>query len=157
MGVLQHVQHQISSLNDLIKINNDRIAGYEKANESTNEIGLNLLFKEYIDQSKANVSDLKEYIHVLGGDPTDGTSLSGKLNNTWIDVKAAFGSKDRHGILADCERAEDVAKKAYRAALDDKELIWEDQQVVFILKKHLESLIVAHDTIKALRDAEVNA
>ena len=157
MGVLQHIQHQISSLNDLIKINNDRIAGYEKANENTTETGLNLLFKEYIDQSKNNVSELREYIHVLGGDPTDGTTLSGKLNNTWIDVKAAFASKDRHSILSDCEHAEDVAKKAYRAALDDKELIWEDQQVVFILKKQLESLRVAHDTIKALRDVEVNA
>jgi uncharacterized protein (TIGR02284 family) len=155
MGVLQHIQHQISALNDLIKINNDRIAGYQKANEGTNETGLNLLFNEYIDQSKNNVSELREYIRVLGGSPTEGTSLSGKFYHTWIDVKAAFINKDRQGILADCEYGEDIAKSAYRKAMDDKELIWEDGKVVSILHSHLESLKVAHDTIKALRDTAI--
>jgi uncharacterized protein (TIGR02284 family) len=152
MGVLQHIQHQISALNDLIRINNDRIAGYQKAVENTEETGLNLLFNEYIDQSKNNVSELREYIHVLGGDPADGTTLSGKFYHAWMDVKAAFINKDRHSILSDCERGEDIAKKAYRTALDDKELIWEDEKVVSILNNHLESLRIAHDTIKSLRD-----
>ncbi|SDD27312.1 conserved hypothetical protein [Mucilaginibacter pineti] len=157
MGVLQHIQHQISALNDLIKINNDRIAGYEKANEATDETGLNLLFNEYIDQSKNYVSEIREYIHVLGGSPTDGTTLSGKFYHTWMDVKAAFINKDRHGILADCEHGEDVAKKAYRSALDDKELIWEDDKVVSLLTNQLEGLRIAHDTVKGLRDAAVDA
>jgi uncharacterized protein (TIGR02284 family) len=156
MGVLQHVQHQISALNDLIKINNDRIAGYQKAVEATDETGLNLLFNGYIDQSKNYVSELREYIHVLGGDPTDGTTLSGKFYHTWMDVKSVFINKDRHSILSDCEYGEDVAKKAYRAALDDKELIWEDEQVVALLNNHLEGLKKAHDTVKSLRDT-VNA
>lgn len=156
MGVLQHIQHQISALNDLIKTNNDRIAGYQKANESIDETGLNLLFNEYIDQSKNNVSELREYIRVLGGNPTDGTTLSGKFYHAWIDVKATFLNKDRHSILADCERGEDITKKAYRNALDDKELIWEDEQVVSILNNHLENLKISHDTIKALRDTPIN-
>ena len=157
MGVLQHIQHQISALNDLIKINNDRIAGYEKANEATDETGLNLLFNEYIDQSKNYVSEIRDYIHVLGGNPTDGTTLSGKFYHAWMDVKAAFINKDRHGILADCEYGEDVAKKAYRSALDDKELIWEDDKVVDLLTNQLDGLKIAHDTVKGLRDAAVNA
>lgn len=152
MGVLQHIQHQISALNDLIKINNDRIAGYQKAVENTDETGLNLLFNEYIDQSKNFVSELREYIHVLGGDPAEGTTLSGKFYHAWMDVKATFINKDRHSILSDCERGEDIAKKAYRTALDDKELIWEDEKVVSILNNHMESLRIAHDTIKSLRD-----
>lgn len=156
MGVLQHIQHQISALNDLIKINNDRIAGYQKALESIDETGLNLLFNEYIDQSKNYVSELREYIHVLGGHPADGTTLSGKFYHAWMDVKATFMNKDKHSILADCEHGEDIAKKAYRKALDDKELIWEDERVVSILNNHLDGLRIAHDTIKALRDAEVN-
>jgi uncharacterized protein (TIGR02284 family) len=156
MGLLQHVQHQISALNDLIKINNDRIAGYEKANEATDETGLNLLFNEYIEQSKSYVSEIRDYIHVLGGAPADGTTLSGKFYHAWIDVKSVFSGNDRHSILSSCEYGEDVAKKAYRAALDDKELIWEDENVVSILNNHLEGLKKAHDTVKSLRDT-VNA
>lgn len=152
MGVLQHVQHQISALNDLIKINNDRIAGYQKAIESTDETGLTLLFNEYIEQSKTYVNQLRDYIHVLGGNPAEGTTLSGKFYHAWMDVKSVFISKDKQSTLSNCEYGEDVAKKAYREALDDKELIWEDDQVVSLLTEHLEGLKKAHDTVKSLRD-----
>jgi uncharacterized protein (TIGR02284 family) len=153
MGVLQHIQHQISALNDLIKINNDRITGYQKALEDSDDTGLILLFNEYIDQSKNNVTELKEYIHVLGGQPADGTTLSGKFYHTWVNLKAAFINKDKHGILADCEYGEDIIIKAYRKAQDDKELIWEDDKVVNLLAWQLNGFKTAHDTIKGLRDA----
>jgi uncharacterized protein (TIGR02284 family) len=153
MGVLQHIQHQISALNDLIKINNDRITGYQKALEDTDEPNLVLLFNEHIDQSKNYVNELREYIHVLGGQPADGTTLSGKFYHTWINVKAAFINKDKHGILSDCEYGEDIIIKAYRKAQDDKELIWEDDKVVNLLAWQLNGFKTAHDTIKDLRDS----
>jgi uncharacterized protein (TIGR02284 family) len=153
MGVLQHIQHQISALNDLIKINNDRIAGFQKALEDSNETGLILLFNEYIDQSKNNITELKEYIHVLGGQPTDGTTLSGKFYHIWVNVKTAFINKDKHGILSDCEYGEDLIIKVYRKAQDDKELIWEDDKVVNLLVWQLNGFKTSHDTIKGLRDA----
>ena len=152
MGTLQHIQHQISALNDLIKINNDRVAGYQKALEDSTDSDLILLFNEYVDQSKNNVKELKEYIHVLGGQPADGTTLSGKFYHTWINLKAAFINKDKQGILADCEYGEDVIIGAYRKAQDDKELIWEDDKVVNLLAWQLEGFKTSHETIKALRD-----
>ncbi|MBL4675195.1 MAG: PA2169 family four-helix-bundle protein [Mucilaginibacter sp.] len=153
MGTLQHIQHQISALNDLIKINNDRIAGYQKALDGTEDIGLKTVFEGYIDQSKGYVNEINDYIHQLGGSPTDGTTLSGKFYHAWMDVKSAFGKKDNHAVLADCEYGEDVAKSAYRKALDDKELIWEDEKVVNLLNTHMSGLKIAHDAIKALRDS----
>jgi len=157
MGTLQHIQHQISALNDLIRINNDRITGYEKSIEGINDIDLKATFFEYIDQSKQNVAELREHIYELGGEPTDGTTLSGKFYHAWIDVKARFAGKDKYSILSDCEYGEDVVKSAYRKALDDKELIWEDDKVISILTGQIEDLKQAHDAIKALRDAAVNA
>jgi uncharacterized protein (TIGR02284 family) len=153
MGTLQHVQHQIDALNDLIKINNDRIAGYQKAVEGTEDRALKTVFEGYIDQSKAYVNELNDYIHLLGGSPTDGTTLSGKFYHAWMDVKSAFVKNDSHSVLSDCERGEDVAKNAYRKALDDKELIWEDEKVVSLLNSHMNGLKIAHDAIKALRDS----
>nr|WP_067056271.1 PA2169 family four-helix-bundle protein [Mucilaginibacter sp. L294] len=153
MGTLQHVQHQISALNDLIKINNDRIAGYQKAIEGTDDISLKGVFEGYADQSKGYINQLNDYIHLLGGQPTDGTTLSGKFYHAWMDVKSTFTKKDSHSILSDCEYGEDIAKGAYRKALDDKELIWEDEKVVALLNTHMSGLKIAHDAIKALRDS----
>lgn len=152
MGTLQHIQHQIDALNDLIKINNDRVAGYQKGLESAEDPALKAVFEGYVDQSKGYVNELNDYIHLLGGSPADGTTLSGKFYHAWIDVKAAFTKKDNYSILSDCEYGEDVAKSAYRKALDDKELIWEDEKVVSLLNSHMNGLKIAHDAIKALRD-----
>ncbi|WP_461453300.1 ferritin-like domain-containing protein [Mucilaginibacter sp.] len=152
MGILQHIEHQISALNDLIKINNDRITGYEKAIEGTEDPTLKKLFEDYADDSKKYNSELKDHIHVLGGDPASGTTIAGKFYHTWIDVKARFTKKDAVSILSDCEYGEDVANAAYRNAADDKELIWKDETVVSLLSHHLKELKASHDNIKALRD-----
>lgn len=153
MGILQHIEHQISALNDLVKINNDRISGYQKAAESTADDDLKRLFLGYIEDSKGYNTDLYDHIHVLGGDPSTGTTLGGKFYQAWIDVRAKFSAKDRQSILADCEYGEDIANAAYRKALDDKELIWKDERLVTMLSRHLKELRAAHENIKALRDA----
>jgi len=155
MGILQHIEHQISALNDLVKINNDRITGYEKATEGTSDVDLKQLFAEYIEDSKRYNAELRDQLQVLGGDPSGSTTLAGKLYHTWIDVKAKFTGKDRLSILSDCEYGEDVSNAAYRNGLDDKELIWKDDKVVSMLSHHLKELKAAHDNIKELRDAEI--
>jgi uncharacterized protein (TIGR02284 family) len=71
-----------------------------------------------------------------------------------MDVKSVFSGSDRHAILSDCERGEDVAKGAYRLALDDKELIWEDPALVKLLTGQFDDLKTSHDEVKALRDAK---
>lgn len=155
MGILQHIEHQISALNDLVKINNDRVSGYEKASEGLNDDELKQLFAGYIEDSKKYNDELRDHIHVLGGDPSTGTTLAGKFYHAWIDVRAKFSVKDTHSILSDCEYGEDIANAAYRNALDDKELIWKDDKVVTMLSRQLKELKNAHDNIKALRDAAV--
>lgn len=153
MGTLQHIQHQISALNDLVKTNNDRITGYKKAILDTDDASLKTVFESYTDQSSGYVNELNDYIHHLGGTPTDGTTLSGKVYHTWMDLKAAFGKPEMSSLLSDCEYGEDVARNSYEKALEDKELIWEDDEVVTLLNNHLSGLKMAHDAVKALRDS----
>jgi uncharacterized protein (TIGR02284 family) len=151
MGTLQHIQHQISAVNDLILINNDQVTGYQKAYDDVNELELKSLFEKYRDQSEQFAAELKEQIHQLGGEPAAGTTLSGKFYRTWLDIKAKVTGKDALSVLAACEYGQDVAEKAYRDALDDKELIWQDRPVVTLLNRHLKGLIAAHEKITDLR------
>src|SRR6185295_11239277 len=108
----------IEVLNDLIKINNDRIEGYDKAieNAKTIDIGLQTIFSKMKSESIKYTAELHNRILQLGGEPTDNTTVSGKLYRAWMDVKATFTGKDRKSLLEACEYGEDAAQKAYKDA-----------------------------------------
>ncbi|TDE17378.1 ferritin-like domain-containing protein [Dyadobacter psychrotolerans] len=137
-------------INDLIEINNDRVAGFEKAIEDISDENIDLkdLFENYAQQSRKNAQALSA---VAGSAPhlETGKSVSGTLHRVWIDVKSLFGGSDRASILSEAERGEDAIKKAYKDALDS-ELTLDEQEIV---NTQAQEINAAHDKIKALRDA----
>ncbi len=142
-------------LNDLVLINNDRIAGYEKAIEElksqteADNLDLTVLFERMIDESRENRNTLGREVQVLGGEMAEGTMTSGKIYRAWMDIKALFSGKDRHAILASCEAGEDAAQKAYKAALEEEDL---PAFLRNIITEQKELLRQSHDEIKSLRD-----
>jgi uncharacterized protein (TIGR02284 family) len=141
-------------LNDLIQINNDRIEGYERAAKETHaaDADLRTLFLSMASESRRYVSELSQHVTKRGEEPADGTTLSGKIYRTWMDVKATFSGKDRKAILASCEFGEDAAQKAYDEALKtDAELSTEVRQLIAEQKSTLKK---SHDKIKKMRDTQ---
>lgn len=140
------------TLNELIEINNDRVAGFEKAIADIKDPNTDLkaVFQEYADQSRQFSQELTGIVSREGGEAETGTSASGSLHRAWIDVKSLFGASDREGILNEAERGEDAIKKAYSDALRDGELSSDAQSAVSAQATQINA---AHDRIKALRDA----
>lgn len=143
----------IEILNDLILINNDRIAGYEKAEAETKDIenDLRSMFHNLAEQSRANVLDLTGQVTHLGGEPATGTMLSGKLYRVWMDVRATFTSDNRRAVLENAETGEDAAKKAYEEALKAEDLPADIRQLIL---SQYTAIQAAHDTIKTDRDRQ---
>jgi uncharacterized protein (TIGR02284 family) len=142
----------IETLNDLVRINNDRINGYEKASEEIKGSDADLLamFGKMSNDSRDYVRELSNAVVKLGGEPATDTTISGKIYRTWMDVKAAFASKERLSVLEACEFGEDAAQKAYDSALSsDAEMGAETRQMIMDQKAALKT---AHDTIKKYRD-----
>lgn len=139
----------VEILNDLVEINNDRVAGYSKAAVQTTDEDLRALFTEFAAQSRQYANELTKHIRVEGDEPTEGTTVSGKIYRTWMDVKATFGGDDRKGLLSSCEFGEDAAQKAYKAALADDDITGE---VRSLIESQKASLRQAHDKVKAMRD-----
>src|SRR5258705_7543295 len=140
-------------LNDLIQINNDRVAGYEKAANETNvkDVDLRSLFSEFAADSRRYANELTRYVSVTT-EPAEGTTAKGKIYRIWMDVKATFSGKDRKAILASCEFGEDAAQKAYDAALaSDADLSVEVRQLIMDQKTSLKK---SHDRIKRMRDIQ---
>ncbi|HET6993343.1 MAG TPA: PA2169 family four-helix-bundle protein [Chitinophagaceae bacterium] len=140
-------------LNDLIKINNDRIKGYEKAAKETadKDSDLRQLFTNMAAESVRYAQELKNLTVGKGPTPAEETTLDGDIYRAWMDVKATFSGKNRKAILASCEFGEDAAQKAYEKALKKPGLSSDVSQLVEEQKGQLK---MAHDKIKRMRDTQ---
>lgn len=151
---MKTTEKTIEVLNDLILLNNDRIAGFEKAMSDIDDqnADLKMIFQEYTEQSRKNSQELTQLVAGNREDAETGTSMAGGLHRVWIDVKSLFGGSDRKSILSEAERGEDAIVKAYRTALKDGDLLM-DSQVMDIVSQQSQGIDRAHDRIKMLRDA----
>ena len=143
-------EHASEVLNDLLKINNDRVAGYKKAVEETKEVDLKTIFDGMQGESGKIANSLVKEIAKLGGEPDAGsTTNAGKIYRAWMDVKATFNGKDRKGILKACEFGEDAAQTAYKTALSDEKL---PETLRAMIRSQQNQLQISHQSIKGLRD-----
>ncbi len=134
-------------LNDLVQINNDRIAGYERAIKELKDGDTDLqeLFSGFISES----IDYRSQLVSAGADPENDTTNSGKIYRVWMDVKAVFTGHDRKAVLENCEFGEDAAQKAYESGLATEFL---RPDVRALLSQQKQALKAAHDKVKMLRD-----
>ena len=135
-------------LNDLIEINNDRVAGYEKAAKESKDSDLCTLFQDLANESKKLASELRSRVEPGEESPTGGT-VRGSIYRTWMDVKAKFGGDDRKSLLASCEFGEDAAQDAYKRALNTEGI---SPEVRTVIENQKTVLRQSHDKIKRMRD-----
>jgi uncharacterized protein (TIGR02284 family) len=151
------MENQINNseiINDLIKINNDRIEGYKTASDLANNMGVDSLggiFGKYMQQSKQFIEELTPYVKLEGEEPTESTMMSGKLFRLWMNVKVNISGNDKKSLLESCEKGEDAFKETYKNTLEEDA----DQlsiEVKNIVLNQLGKQLAAHNDIKMLRD-----
>ena len=146
-----NTEKAIKLLNELIQINNDRMEGYQKAMNETDEVDLKGLFKEFTVTSSRLNDQLIEEVEDMDGDPIEGTSASGKLYRIWMNIRTALSSNDRSAILSACEYGEDWAVKAYEKIMhEEPDFLTLDQKEM--IRDHYTIIKNDHDTVKHLRD-----
>ncbi|CCH02474.1 Protein of unknown function DUF2383 [Fibrella aestuarina BUZ 2] len=141
----------VEDLNELVKINNDRIQGYMKAVEDTEDTQLDHLFNEMIVQSQNFRSQLADHIVRIDGSAVSDattTDVSSKIHRAWIDIKSALTGKDRDTVLSSVTFGENAAVEAYESAIENDKLpayIKED------LTSQLSQLKAAREKMEALK------
>jgi uncharacterized protein (TIGR02284 family) len=151
---MQNNEATVEIINDLIMINNDRIAGYERAiNEAKDlDVDLKAMFEGMIRESQQYKQELVDKCKMAGGqDIEEGTTNSGKIYRAWMDVKATFTGSDRKAILSSCEFGEDAWRRAYEAALSAEGEL--DAETRELITEQYNSEKKSHDLIKKYRDA----
>ena len=146
-------QNDPDILNDLIKINNDRIEGYELAIDLANEQGegaREAVFRKMIGQSEKFIAELSPLVELAGQYATDRTKLSGELFRLWMVIKSKLSGGNMQYLLKQCERGEAAFSEVYEKALvgENKLSIGAKNLIQIQLSQQRE----AHENIKILRD-----
>ena len=141
----------VTILNDLIKINIDRITGYEKAIKETpdDDTEIKKLFDQMAEQSREYRSQLNDAVRNEGAEPADDRTFPGKIYQMWMELRSSFTADEERTVLALCEFGEDAALHAYDKALDDDDL---PTHIRSLLEDQRRALKESHDTIKWERD-----
>ncbi len=148
---MQTNEAAVEMINDLIKINNDRIAGYQKAIEEATDHEANLkpLFEKMIEESKIYKQELMYKATELGDEHIDDdTTTAGAIYRAWMDVKATFSDNPKT-VLDSCEFGEDAWRRAYESALNDEEI---NNELKELIHAQYNSEKYSHDLIRQKRN-----
>jgi uncharacterized protein (TIGR02284 family) len=139
----------ISILNDLVETSRDGQDGFKEAAENATSPELKRFFADASLERARFVGELQRQVRSLGGDPEKSGSTAGALHRTWINVKGTLTGRDDESILAEAERGEDSAVKAYEDAL--KQALPANCKTM--VETQYREVKQAHDRVKRMRDA----
>jgi uncharacterized protein (TIGR02284 family) len=112
----------VDGLNNLIELNYDRERGYLKASEDVEDADLKPLFRSLSEDSAKYASELAEYVRHVKGEPVTGQTLSGKVHQVWLDIKAAITGRDRDAVIGSAQFGDKAAVEAYDKLLGEEKV-----------------------------------
>jgi uncharacterized protein (TIGR02284 family) len=129
---MDNLKKILEVLNDLIRINKDREAGYTKVGRELTpaEHNLRSAFERKAMESRNNISTLEHMADEIQLQLDDyeskaenvyRESFAGRIYNIWTEVKDFFTGKDKSSLLRSCVDGEAKAKTCYEKALDAAE------------------------------------
>jgi len=133
----------------LIETSKDGEAGFHTCAEGVKNPQLKTMFTEAARRCTAGATELQAKVRALGGSPDKSGSTGGSVRRAWINIKSAVTGKDDHAVLAECEKAEDVAKRVYQDALA-KDLPTDIRSMV---ERQFQGVKENHDRVRDLRNA----
>ncbi|MDR6461972.1 PA2169 family four-helix-bundle protein [Chryseobacterium sediminis] len=135
-------QQEISVLNDLLHITNDRIEGFEKVEGKVWEMYPDVKdeYDHMISQSKIMKNELVNLITEKKGVPEDSPSIAGAVHRTWIDIKNSFTMGNLvESTLENVVFGEKAAIETYQNALGGGNLSEKSNKIVAEQLRNLKS------------------
>lgn len=149
-------EKNIEVLSDLIRINTDRAAAYERIVKEfgNSDQHLKSVFKSFAAESNTYTNELSRYIIYSGGKLPEANTVAGKIYKEWLNAKSVFTGKDLDSVLTSCELSEEIIQNVYKQALQsegDNRLTPDVRHAIERQKKHLKH---SQDNIKRLRNTQ---
>lgn len=144
----------VEVLNDLVKINDDRVSGYEQAllQIVNMDRGLHDEFGKNVSDSISYKRELLQKIEELNGITKRNvvSPIYGKIYRAWTDLKVAFSFNTQKAAIASIRYNEEIALSVYRAALNTNTEMPEATRLV--VERQAGELRNVYERIKEFRD-----
>lgn len=140
-----------SSVKTVVQVLHDSQMGFADLGEKLKRPDLRQFFLAESATRGQFATELETELALAKGDTKDiGGTATGAIHRTWADLKASLGGGD-HSLLEAAEQGEDAAKKAYREALEERDLPSSATRELLIRQQaHIQA---SHDKVKAFRDS----
>ena len=138
----------IETLNGLIETSRDGEDGFSACADNVRNAVLQIYFAEKAERCREGAEQLEEIVREMGGPARSGSILGG-AHRFRVNIRSAIAGMDDDAILAECERGEDAAQRAYEEALNQP-LPVDVRRIVF---RQYAEVKTNHDRVREMRNA----
>ena len=141
----------IEVLQDLIRINNERTTGYQKAIYLTEHLDLTIrdIFEVSISDGKKYSNQLLQRFKQIDSPAKNYFYVPGKIYSAWNDLKVEFAYTNQRAIISSFLYNEEIALYAYKASISKEAGI--DDEVIQLLEEQSDGLKENYEQLKSYR------
>jgi uncharacterized protein (TIGR02284 family) len=143
----------IATLNNLLETTKDGENGFRTCAASVTSPRLKMALEAAARRCEEGATELQAKIRSLGGEPAASGTVGGSLHRAWTNLVSSISGMDERAVLAECERGEAFAEKAYEIALQDPL----PADVEAIVRRQYQGVKRNHDLIRDLRSQVAQA
>jgi len=145
-------QQSIIALNQLIEVGKDGELACMTGAGEVRDAELRDILTRTAESYRASVHELQLLVSTMGGKPSDGGSLNGKVYRAWMTVRHMLSPENDDAVLGMCEHEEDAARREYQSVMV-KALPPETSAT---LQRQYDALMRHHQRLHAMRGMQVH-
>ena len=122
--------HDISVLNSLIETTIDSVDGYRRSAQEATNSRFSAEFLERASEREQVVSQLRDRVRQLGGNPEDDGSVLAAAHRAFLSLRDKITGSDDKSIIAEIDHGESYLNGKWETALQDGGLSAETRSIV---------------------------
>lgn len=150
---MKYTEEVSGRLNDLLEKNYDTEKNYKFAAENSKNPELRAFFHERAQERYDFGHELKSEIRNYGEAPEKGSSFTGDLQRTWMNLKTNLSTNKEEALLEESARGEKSAVEEYNEVLEDRNL---PPTTESILRKQRDAITAALNKVRSMEQGYSN-
>jgi len=122
--------HDISVLNGLIETTIDSVDGYRRAAQEATNSRFSAEFLERANEREQVVSQLRDRVRQLGGNPEDDGSVLAAAHRAFLTLRDRVTGGDDNSVIAEVDHGESYLDGKWQTALKDGSLSPETRSLI---------------------------